>query len=133
MIKIKQKKTVDCGLACICAIAHKPYTKNFEEKMKKIIGGGLRTYENHIRGGFKILNYNLKHNFRKLRNWNAIRNNHNLSEALVGINYNKTKDTWHWVIYKKIDGNDQYWDPYLKKNRKDFRKDIKFRSYLKIL
>ena len=90
MIKIKQKKTVDCGLACICTIANKPYTKKFEEKMKKIIGGGLRTYENHIRSGFKILNYNLKHNFRKLRNWNAIRNNDNLSVALVGINYYKT-------------------------------------------
>ena len=128
-----QKRTVDCGLACICKIAQKRYTKKFEIKMKNKTGR-LRTYEEDIRFGFKILNFHLIHNFRRLKRWDIIRKNKNISIALTGINYNNNKDTWHWVVYYRNKGNNDYfWDP--KKSREErtvFRKGIKLRSYLPI-
>src|SRR3989338_3506410 len=125
---ISQKRTTDCGVACIKFITGEPYGK-IEKIVKNTTGGTLRTYEEDIRSVLRELGFKLKYRFSfNIKNWPSIRNRANLSLALVGINYNKSK--WHWVMYKK--SIDSFWDPLFGKYRTDFRSGTKFRSFLRI-
>lgn len=118
MKRIIQKDRSGCGIACVAMITNKTYEsvrdvaieKGFRRKehirMVKKQGGKepLFTSTNDLR---KLAEYfgvviNCKKR-KKFKSWEDLPNT-----AIMAVKWNKKKDLWHWVVFKRLKNGKQY-------------------------
>ena len=133
MRRILQEDSTGCGLAVIAMLSGETY-----EKIRSIavndLGwdetGSFETGTRDLRDLAGFFNIEIGKRRRPFKEFNALPN-----LAILAINYNEQIDDWHWVVYRRVKGDQFFLDP--KKSirtnkRRDFRR-IKVKWYLPVI
>ena len=125
MKKIKQKDRTGCGIACVAMIVNKPYSQ-IKKKMRSLGCFNKNTFYTEYYDLKKTLkSYKVRTSkIYKKKSWKSMK-----KDAIVAINYNKKRDTWHWVVFDKK--NNHVLDPNSKKPYRNITdKRMKIKSYI---
>lgn len=113
MNTIEQILPTECGYACVAMLSGISLLEARQlvdkAKTKK---RGSRTFPSDLRKALAIHSIKLGKEVY-VESWSQIRKR--LSLALLVVNYNESKNTWHWVVYNCTDSKFPIFDPMLKR------------------
>jgi len=127
---VRQKHRTGCGLACVAMIAGISYKETFSFARHAFnwqkTESNFRTDSNDLRTLLSVLKI-------KTEKGRSVRKISSLSDkAIVAINYNEDRETWHWVVFLREKEKEYFLDPRTKKIlRTDFTR-MRLRSFIPV-
>lgn len=119
MKRIRQEHRTGCGIACVAMLSGTTYAYAMSIAVKVLNWDeSQRTF---YTSSSQLKNLLLEMNIRasrgrSIRKWSSMPN-----MAIVGINYNEKRDTWHWVIFRRDADREYVLDP---QSKRDIRTDF---------
>ena len=131
MKRILQENPSGCGLACVAMLANKSY-KEVREKARSLGFDSdrcLRTSAGELRSLLKECGISASKHLISFRNWDQLPD-----ICILAINYNKSTEIWHWVVFASTNGSKYVFDPnpHIKTDKRTDLRRIKAKWYLKI-
>lgn len=125
---VRQSRGTDCGVACVRILAG--VSAACAMKAPKLEPAAIfhRTRPEQIRAALASFGVWM---FREVHceDWSKIPQR--VNRALLVVNYDDVKDTWHWVVFDRADPKTPILDPQ-SKNRRSVHRSTRLFSYYRV-
>lgn len=131
MTKLKhvaQQRGTDCGVACISSLAGVSPARALKALELDRRARSHRTRPERVRAALAAFNLRM-HREVYCEDWARIPAH--VQYALLCVNYDEEKDTWHWVVFDRSEPDQPILDP-RSKGRRAIHSSTRLASYFRI-
>jgi ABC-type bacteriocin/lantibiotic exporter with double-glycine peptidase domain len=124
---VKQRRTVDCGVACVAMVSGYSYATAKAAIAEDDDSRSLRTDNANLRGALARLGVKVGSRAIPRSTFAGLNR-----RSIVAINYDRKRNTWHWVVFEPDPKGGFVLDPRptVKRNKRRDLHNLKIEWYL---